>query len=897
MAVWVTLILALAFGSVAFGAANPAEEREYGVALRFFQDGKYDVAERELAEFVKKHGGSESVPEAVLLQAQCRYEQKKYEAAVLLLREQMANAGGLADLYRYWMAESLFQLGNYTDAARTFTQMLADFPGSVRRLEASVGEAFAAYRLGDLKRALELLRNPDGSFQRASVDRSDDDPAVRGNLLLAEVALSLNELPAGEEALGGMSNQTLPPELSWQRQYLQARLQLRREQLDAALRTASELLVQLDSVTNAPSARLRPDVVALQGRVQEMKGNAEGAVRTYQLNLVGSVPVEQRQQAVQRIVELTLGQSSFGGAAAELEPLVSGSATDPTLDTLRLALGELRLKAYYQLPEAARSADTNFLRLAGLHFDQVLANTNSQLAARAQLDRGWVLWEESFGKSDTNLLRAGLAAFEAAAALSPKDRNQAVARFKAGDSLFKLGNFPGAINHYQAVVTNYAELTPVRDALAPHALYQLVRAGIAAGDTNTAEKAVAQVLADYPGNAYADRTAMLFGEAESRLARPAAARAFFTAFLERFPKSPLAPDIRLAIARTLEQENAWPEAIREYDGWVTNFLDHPSIPQAEFNRAWANGMGGNDTNAFHLFTNFVSRFPALPLTALAQSWIADFHFRHEQYDLAEGDFQRIFQSTNWPSSILSYQARLMAARAAFRRQGYAAAVGYLTNLINSADCPPSLLPEAYFALADTFIGYSDAPGLSTNSLENYKQAIVVLEKITANYPTNRLAPLAWGRMGDSYLQRASAEPAFYQSAATAYTNAMKSELADVATRSQAEVGLAQLQEKFAETASAAERPDLLNQALGRYLNVVEGKNLREGETAAPFWVKKAAVAAARLAEELQQYEVARNLYQRLSTMVPALRQTWEARLARLKQVRDAPDPAPAGPGK
>jgi len=898
MAVRAAMILAFVLVLNAVGAASPAESREYGVALRFFQDGKYDLAERELAEFIKKHGGSENLPEAVILLAQSRYQQKQFESAVLLLREQMANAGGLADQYRYWMAESLFQLGNYADAARTFTQMLAEFPASARRLEASVGEAFASYRLGDLKRTLELLRNPTGAFQQASLDRPDDEPAVRGNLLLAEVALSLNDLAAGEEALGRMSHQTLPPELSWQRQYLLGRVQLRREQLDAALGTATGLLTQLDSITNAASAGLRPDVVALQGRIQELKGNTEAAIRAYGQNLEAAVLLEQRQQAAQRIVELMLAQDTLTAAATELEPVVTRGAADPTLDALRLALGELRLKAYYQLPEPARSTDTNLLRLARSHFDQVVANTNATLAARAQLDRGWSLWEEAIGQNDTNRLREGLLAFEAAAGSSPRDRIQAVARFKAGDALFRLGNPPGAMDHYRAVITNYTDLTAVQDGLAPHALYQLARAGIAAGDLETAEQAVARVLTNYPASAFADRSAMLFGEAETRLGKPAVARVFFSSFLERFPESTLAPEIRLAIARTHEQENAWLEAVREYDQWVTHYTNHSALPSAEFNRAWAHGMAGNETNAFNLFTNYVTRFPSLPLTALAQSWIADYHFRHEQYDLAEGDFQRIFLSTNWPSGTLSHQARLMAARAAFRRQGYTAAIGYLTNLINSADCPPALLPEAYFALADTFMSYSDtSSGTATNSLDNYKQAVVVLEKIVANYPTNRLAPVAWGQMGVCYLQRASAEPAFYQAAAAAYTNALTSDIAEVATRSQAEIGLALVDEKLAETASTTERTNLLNQALGRYLNVVQGQNLRDGETAAPFWVKKAAVAAAKLAEELQQWEVAANLYRRLNTLVPGLAQTWDARLARLQQVRDGSKTPVPGSGK
>jgi hypothetical protein len=122
-------------------------------------------------------------------------------------------------------------------------------------------------------------------------------------------------------------------------------------------------------------------------------------------------------------------------------------------------------------------------------------------------------------------------------------------------------------------------------------------------------------------------------------------------------------------------------------------------------------------------------------------------------------------------------------------------------------------------------------------------------------------------------------------------------LADVGTRSQAEVGLALVLEKQAESASRTERQALLDQALNLYMNVVEGGNLRDQEVADPFWVKKSAVEAARLAKDLQQWNVARNLYARLISLVPAMRPTWEARIEELLQARPEPPPGTPESGK
>jgi hypothetical protein len=45
------------------------------------------------------------------------------------------------------------------------------------------------------------------------------------------------------------------------------------------------------------------------------------------------------------------------------------------------------------------------------------------------------------------------------------------------------------------------------------------------------------------------------------------------------------------------------------------------------------------------------------------------------------------------------------------------------------------------------------------------------------------------------------------------------------------------------------------------------------------------MAAARLAEELQRWDEAANLYQKLARWAPPLRKTWELKLERLEQLR------------
>src|SRR5438309_1654611 len=183
----------------ALRAAGGAEQKVYQVALRSFDGLVFNLAEKEFAEFIKNYPASDKVPEAVLLQAQCRYQLKRYDDALALLRERLVNAGKLADQYRYWIPECLFQKGDYAGAAAAFAGMLSEFPDSSRRLDASLGEAYARFKLGDLQRTVDLLGQEKGVFQQATQGRMDDELAVRGHLLLGEAYLGLKQFQKGEE--------------------------------------------------------------------------------------------------------------------------------------------------------------------------------------------------------------------------------------------------------------------------------------------------------------------------------------------------------------------------------------------------------------------------------------------------------------------------------------------------------------------------------------------------------------------------------------------------------------------------------------------------------------------------------------------------------------------------
>jgi hypothetical protein len=203
----------------------------------------------------------------------------------------------------------------------------------------------------------------------------------------------------------------------------------------------------------------------------------------------------------------------------------------------------------------------------------------------------------------------------------------------------------------------------------------------------------------------------------------------------------------------------------------------------------------------------------------------------------------------------------------------------LLNDLSSDD----LVPEAFFALGDTRRNQDASP---ENPLQKFVDARDAYAKIPQRFPNSRLVPLAWGSIGDCSLQLAAKDAKQYGNAIHAYGKVVTNVLADVSTRSQAEYGLARALELQASGKSPEESAALLKSAFEHYYNVVIGENLRDKEESDPFWLEKAGLSAARVAEEQNQWSVAINIYERLIG-IEGLAPVWSRLQDKIKKVKKA----------
>ncbi|MBG86196.1 MAG: hypothetical protein CMO80_04770 [Verrucomicrobiales bacterium] len=844
---------------------HPVEQRDYDAAVKAYEDGllEYKRAESEFREFIRNWPRSLLRQSAYLYWAKSLYQRGEYEQAVNLLLEKIAYAGKWADRYQFWIGESWFAAGNYERAANAYGQLLVRYRDSDTQLrfQASYNEALARRRLGQFNDVIALLESPSGAFRQGADLHPEHKLVSSGYLLLAETRIEMNDADGGTVALSHLKSWELNAEQQWRRQYLLCRLVLTSGSKDQALTASS------NAVTIAISSNLPPFAVAqsyhLQSGILEELGRPNEAIQVLTNNLSDATPSGLRRDALMKVVDLQIQQGHTAGAIQTLEQV----AARPQVDVKPLAhltLGELRMKEYYAVPATNRLSNSNLLSLAAADLGAAI-EMKADLSGHAVLQRGWCRWELG------HWTEAGVD-FQTATELLPRSTNHAIAMFKLGETWLRRANQTNAMKTFKDLVDAYENSFTVRNELLDHALYNQLRTAVAVGEQQLAEEAVTRILDWFPNSFFSDRSLLYFGQELNRQGKQSDARDAFKELIERFPNSELAPQVTRAIARTFEQEGEWSSAARELQDWPNSFPNHPSLPDVEYDLAWLNYQSGTPELAFQLFTNFVHRFPEHSRASLAEKWIADYYFNRREFNKAQERYQLLFQKDAGIPSLIKYEARFAAGRAAFAGGLYADATNAFIRLINDPGCPEELKPSIWMAIGDTSLraGFEADP---------YGGAINAYQRVTNSYPNHRLSPYALGKIGNCHLQLfeqdpANPDPTRLDRATEAYRLCMTYPNAESLARTKAEMGLAVVLEKQGKT----------EEAMQHFANVFYEKNLRPGEPIDFMQIQEAGYAIAQAMEQKGEFTDVQNVYRRLQQMFPSIRSVMAQRIQRARQM-------------
>ena len=886
-------------------APSRAETKAWNAACARFQDANsallWSSVETNFAEFTIKYPASEHYSEAVLYHAQALFEQQKFDATINLLSVESTNASNHVDGFLYWTALSLARKGADEKAADTFARLAREHPESNLQPKALFLEAEAHSRMEAWKRVVEDLAEAEGPFQKFARSNPQDEMVVRGLLLLGRARFILKDYEGMEKTLAWPGADHWLGDSGWQRQLLLCRGQMERGLSTNALSGVTNLIF-----LSGNNADLKARSTLLQGQILKNLGRLADAEQAYLSNLDPSLPFERRKEALFLSIELLLQKRQVAEARKLFDDfaITTASSTNSIASTnsdVMLLLGaELSLKQYLlnknggPTNNTPPNGSTNLLQQATDEFQRLLRDhSNSPYLGKALLNLGWCQLESG----NTN---NAIETFGKATGLIPPSEDQAVAFFKLGDIAYRQSNYSVALGNYESVLTS-AQAIPqaeVKKELVGIALYQLVRTAVAATNIQAAEKALKQLLSEYPGGQLVESGLVFVGQSKS----PAESRQLFNELTSRFPQSDYVPQVRLATGRSFELEGDWNHALETYKTWLHDYPTNNLRSQAEFAAAMMTYKLGDESNAFVLFTNYVSAYQtntiarAQDLPAQAQYWVGNYFMQQEDYQHAELNFEEVFNK--WPDSPVRYAAWMMAGRAAFARQSPREARSYFTNLTSTTNCPEPLRLQAIYGLGDCNVDLAN----STNTT-NFDEAILDFREIALNHPKSELAPRAWGRLGDCYSAIAkitvtsatnlldATETAMnsYTNARTSYLRAMESP--EVTVRGQAELGLGDVEVEMANlTALAATKTSLRQSAFTHFLNVFDGVNLPNDQAPDLYYVGQAGLKAAQLAEALGDFPQAIHLYQRMTKTLPSLKSSLEKKIEKLSVPPATPKP-------
>ncbi len=872
MPIRTAIALALAFCLHSLNAAAPEEKNAYDAGVRAFEWSLFQRAEKEFAQFIANFPDSDLAPKAAAFRLRSR-------------------------------AHHLSDQSKHSLAAAAFRQLRREFPNSPNYLEFIMLEAWNEYHLGNQETVVNLLGNPKGPFQSASIIRSLDPAALKfqvsGWLLLAQTYLEQKNYPAARQALAKATDWDINTEFQWRRQFILTKLHFAANEFEKALAKATPLL-ELAEATE--KKEWIAESAAALGEVRIATNQKEAAIRAYKKNLAEGIPQNRRREAWTKIIQLRQEQSPGPLPFLQsLEQFIAETSNDNALDIPLLALAKLKLQFYYQekdrSPSPEQSPTPPASKLLGNTqeiLEQILREfSQSPLRGEALYHLGWCYWEQR--KTEKSF-----SSFYNALNVLPESFEKDIAQFKLADGHYALKRYENALFHYQQIRQRIAAsakpIHPNKKTFLAQVLYQTVRAAIKDNNPNAAANAVSDLITLFPDNLLANKGTFLFGQHMLQIPQSSEARKIFRQLIERFPNFPPKAEVELAIAYSHELDGNWKSAADAYQNWTTTHPHHKKQAQVAYAKAWCISQLNQENIAAPLFQTFLEKHGKdkspnnQKLANQARLWLGNHHFNRRNFHTAKQFYTEIFNTQNQQTNLITLRARLMAGRASFHQNQFEETIEQLKTLSDripknnpTNNYFKTLQAEVQLNLGDAYFEYGKQLPEPDTRKDQIEQAQKLYQQIHPIQPNSRLWAIAQGRYADAARFLSN-----YPQAKEHYQNIINClpQQADITLRSQAEVALGIILEQEAEQAKTkAEQTSLQKKALHHYHNIIFGTN-RKTENFDAFWRLQALRQAGALTIQLEGIDAGIQFYQKaakdFTQSMPSLQQDWDSLIQTLK---------------
>jgi len=805
-----------------FVAATSLEEnRQFQVAEAAFNDKLYDVATRQLQEFLEKYPQSPRASNALYLLGRTQLNLNDWETALRTLQAALAKwPDKRADGVVFWIGEAHSWGGEFAAAATRYEELIEKYPWSPLVPAAWYELAAAQFRQGRYDAAGAAL-------DKLAPTRPSDELARDAELLRGQLLLARQEFTKADAALEAVAHKAGPTSRAfYQANYWLGESLAHRQQFAAALARYAVVTEAFKAKPYQPvDAQLAGEAWFAAGWTHWNAGEFAAAGAAFKMALATATRRELKRDALLKVAECAAWSGQPGDSVAGLKDFLATHPGDPLADAAQLAIGDLLFNKGDHV-----AALTEYARLLTTY-------TNSSLRVRAGTQAGWCAWQ-------LQQFPAALDYFQKTLPLVKDDGAAAEVEFKIADVHVALGQFPEAAGDLQRLITGHPQ-----SAALDRAYFQLGEADRRAGNAGAAAAAFATLVQNYRQSAFAPQAQYNLGQLLVAERREDAARAAFAAVVSNFPATVWASNAVLAVGESWAREGRPAAAGAEFDKLISNGLESELAQQAFYSRGWVRPR----EKTLAEFTEFLAAHPQAKLAADIQYWIADEYLRQRDYLKAQAQFQSVAET--YPASRVADAAQYFAGRAAYGRQDFETAIKLYEALVKK-------FPQSSWR-CDARFGQGDA----LSELGRFDDALLVFTALTKEFPDCPLAGEAWGRQGDCQYSLSR-----YDDALASYRKALDA-AKDTALRNQA----------FFKLGQTFEVQQKLDEAIQQYTKALYETTAAPDPTEPieRFWSCKAARAAANLKEQQTQWADAITLYKKLGELCPELKELAEDRIRKL----------------
>ncbi|MEI6083471.1 MAG: tetratricopeptide repeat protein [Verrucomicrobiota bacterium] len=802
-------------------ASPPDETRQFRIAQTALDDKLYDVAERQLQEFIQQFPNSDRADNAEFLLGRAQVGLGKWDAAVKTLQDALGRwPEKRPDTIHYWLGEAYSGASQFAAAAAQYDEVIEKFPRSANFTAALYGLAYVQLKQGHFPQASDAL-------DKLAKTQPKGEAAFDADLLRAQLHLARQEFPKAETVLDGVLQRAGTTRAFYRANYwFGESLQRRHDYTNALPRYAVVTDAFKDKPNKPVDTQLAAEAWFGAGWTQWQLDRFGDAAESFSAALTNAVTVPLKRDALLKLAEAQVRAGKIDDGVGRLREFLKARPTDPLADEIQLAIGDLLM---------GKGDPANAL----LEYTQMLtAFPQSPARARAAAQAGWCAWQ-------LRQFPEALAFFQQAAALQPS----ATVQFKIADCQTALGQFKEAAASYRRVLEQFPA-SPDLD----RALFQLGEIYRRLADTDNATAAFQRLVTEHPQSELAPQAQYSLGQLLATQGQAAAARTAFGVVATKFPTSVWASNAALAVGESFTDEGQYDLAIAEFNKLTGSGFDAELAQQAFYSRGRCFALTGKRDKTLTEFLDFLKAHPQAGLAPRIQYWVADEYLRQRDYLKAQAQFQAL--SETYTNYVDADAALYFAGRAAYARQDYKTAVGLYESLVKK-------FPQSTWRCEARF-GQGDA----LSELGQFDDALLVLDALTKDFPDCRFVGEAFGRKGDC------------QYTLSRYDDALVSFHKALDTAKTADMRI-QAFEKLGKTYEAQKKTDDAIQAYAKAVyEATAGTDTNEPPER--FWSCRAARAAANLKEQQNQWREAITFYEKLAAHCPDLKALAEDRIRKLR---------------